>query len=271
MKAGGPGRVSLVGAGPGDPELLTLRAVRAIAAADVVMIDDLVDRRVLEHARPGARVVEVGKRGGCASTPQDFIERLMLAEALAGSNVARVKGGDPFVFGRGGEERQWLLAHGVEVDVVPGISSGMAAPAAIGVPVTHRDAVRGVAFVTGHPGPGVQDADWEALARSGLTLVVYMGVARVATIRDRLLAGGLPAATPAAVVQHATLPHQRSLVTTLGALAEDLAASGLGSPAVIVIGEVVRLGDMVRDGDAARHADVRATAERMPRSASIAG
>lgn len=240
---GAAGRVALVGAGPGDPELLTLRAARAIAEADVILIDDLVDRRVLAHARADARVVEVGKRGGCVSTPQAFIERLLVGEAIAGRNVVRLKGGDPFLFGRGGEEVAQLRAHGIPVDVVPGITSGMAAPAAVGIPVTHRDCTRGVIFVTGHAQSDLHDVDWAALAATGLTLVIYMGVARAAHIRARLIEAGLSPELPAAAVQDGTRPTQRALATTLGALDADLAAAGLGSPAILVVGEVARLAD----------------------------
>ena len=147
------GRVCLIGAGPGDPELLTLKAVRALAAADVVLIDDLVDRRVLEHA-PQARVIAVGKRGGCKSTPQAFIEKLMVRLARRGAVVARVKGGDPFVFGRGGEEVLALAAAGIECSVIPGITAGVGVPASLGIPVTHRDLARGVTFVTAHSRDG---------------------------------------------------------------------------------------------------------------------
>ena len=233
-------RVHLVGAGPGDPELLTLKAVRAIAAADVILVDDLVDRGVLAHARAGVRVVEVGKRGGCKSTSQAFINRLLVREARAGRRVVRLKGGDPFVFGRGGEEVDALRAAGVEVEVVPGITAGIAAPAAIGVPVTDRRYAAGVAFVTGHSGEDGRPPDWAALARSGLTLVIYMGIARCALLAAGLLDAGLAAGTPAAVIEHATTARQRSHLTTLGRLAADIERLQLGSPAILVIGDVVR-------------------------------
>ena len=149
------GKVYLVGAGPGDPELLTLKAVRAIAQADVILIDDLVNPEVLVHANAAARIVQVGKRGGCVQTPQEFIERLMLSEAQAGHCVVRLKGGDPFIFGRGGEERAHLQAQGIAVEVVNGISSGLAAPSSIGIPLTHRDWSQGAIFITGHPASSV--------------------------------------------------------------------------------------------------------------------
>jgi len=237
------GCVTLVGAGPGDPELLTIKAVKAIAAAEVVLIDDLVNPAVLVHAAPGARVIEVGKRGGCASTPQAFIERLMLAEAQAGRRVVRLKGGDPYLFGRGGEERAMLRSHGVAVDVIPGISSGLAAPTAIGVPLTHRYWSQGAVFVTGHGKDAASEPNWAALAQSRLTLVIYMGVARVAAIQAGLLAGGMAPQTPVAVVQSASRSAQRQLLTSLQQLPAALAASGLASPSIIVVGEVVRCAD----------------------------
>jgi len=231
------GTVWLVGAGPGDPELLTLKAVRVMNAADVALVDDLVNPAVLAHLKPGARVIHVGKRGGCKSTPQAFIEKLLVAEARAGHAVVRLKGGDPFVFGRGGEETAALDAAGIPWEVVSGITSGIAAPAAAGIPVTHRDAGRGVAFITGHSRDGAA-IDWEALARSGLTLVIYMGIARCKDIVAGLRDGGLSADLPAAVIQHATLPQQRVIATTLARLPEDIRDHGIGSPAILVIGEV---------------------------------
>jgi uroporphyrin-III C-methyltransferase len=244
------GKVWLVGAGPGDPDLLTLKAVRAIGMADVLLVDDLVNPAVLAHASAAARIIPVGKRGGCRSTAQDFIERLMVAQAQAGRCVVRLKGGDPFVFGRGGEERALLMAAGVEVEVINGISSGLAAPSSIGVPLTHRDWSSGAIFVTGHER---QDAhgtarspDWALLAQTALTLVIYMGVARCRQIQAALLAGGKARDTPVAVIQSATGDAQAHLLTTLGALADDLAMSGLGSPSIIVVGDVVRCADVAR-------------------------
>jgi uroporphyrin-III C-methyltransferase len=231
--------VYLVGAGPGDPELLTLKAVRAIGEADVVLIDDLVNRAMLRHARPHARVIEVGKRGGCRSTPQAFIEKLMLRLARSGHTLARVKGGDPFVFGRGGEEMAALQAAGVAVEVVSGITAGIGVPALLGIPLTQRGVCEGVTFVTGHTGDA-REPDWRALAATRTTLVIYMGVARVEEIVQALLAGGLARGTPAAAIQNGTLPTQKNLVTTLAALPADMVRSSIGSPAVLVIGEVVR-------------------------------
>ncbi|HWT71776.1 MAG TPA: uroporphyrinogen-III C-methyltransferase [Oxalicibacterium sp.] len=234
------GKVYLVGAGPGDPELLTLKAVKAIAQADVILVDDLVNPAVLVHADAAARIVHVGKRGGCVQTPQEFIERLMLSEAQAGHCVVRLKGGDPFIFGRGGEERAHLQALGIEVEVVNGISSGLAAPSSIGVPLTHRDWSQGAIFITGHGKTPDANPDWAALAKLNLTLVIYMGVARCAEIQSALLAGGKRGDTPVAVIQSATGKQQAQLITILSVLPEALAASDIGSPAIIVIGDVVR-------------------------------
>jgi uroporphyrin-III C-methyltransferase len=231
--------VSLVGAGPGDPELLTVRALKRIEAADVILCDDLVDRRVLAHASPDVRLLFVGKRGGCPSTEQRFIHELMIREAKSGARVVRLKGGDPFVFGRGGEEADALREAGIEVEVVSGLTSGLAGPAALGIPVTDRRHTPGVALVTGHNGEGGRSPDWAALARSGLTLVIYMGVARCSEIVAALRDGGLAADTPAAVVSAAHTPRQRHAVSTLAGLPQTLAEEGLGSPAILVIGDVV--------------------------------
>ena len=238
-----PGTVALVGAGPGDPELLTLKAVKAISAATVLLVDDLVSDGVLAHASPRARIVHVGKRGGCKSTPQAFIEKLMVMAAQEGEMVVRLKGGDPFIFGRGGEEVEHLRAAGIEVQVVNGITAGLAGLTSLGVPLTHREHAHGVVFVTGHAKPGDAGTDWQALAATArdakLTLVIYMGVSSAAQIEQDLLSG-LPADTPLAVIQHATLPQQRHALTTLGQLSATIEREGLGSPAVIVVGDVVR-------------------------------
>jgi uroporphyrin-III C-methyltransferase len=238
-----PGKVTLVGAGPGDPELLTLKAVKAIQSATVLLVDDLVTSEIVAMASPAARVVHVGKRGGCKSTPQAFIEKLMVMAAREGENVVRLKGGDPFIFGRGGEEVEHLREAGVEVEVVNGITSGLAAVTALGVPLTHRDHAHGVVFVTGHAHPGSEGADWRSLAAAArdakLTLVIYMGVSGIARIQADLLTG-LPPSTPVAVVQNATRPDQRDAITTLGELDAAIAREGLGSPAVIVVGDVIK-------------------------------
>ncbi len=235
--------VTLVGAGPGDPELLTLKAVRAIRRATLLLVDDLVDEAVLEHAQPRARIVRVGKRGGCRSTPQAFIEKQMIAAARAGETVVRLKGGDPFVFGRGGEEVESLRAAGVRVEVVNGITAGLAAVTSLNVSLTHRDHAHGVVLVTGHTGPGSAGTDWPALARTArqarLTLVIYMGVSGLESIAAGLLEG-LDADTPAMVVQNASLPHQRHALCRLGELCATVRGQGFGSPAVLVVGDVTK-------------------------------
>ncbi|MDF3932745.1 uroporphyrinogen-III C-methyltransferase [Pseudomonas citronellolis] len=230
------GKVWLIGAGPGDPELLTLKAVRALAGAQVVLMDDLVNPQVLEHC-PAARVVRVGKRGGCRSTPQDFIQRLMLRYARQGLRVARLKGGDPCIFGRGGEEAAWLQARGIACELVNGITAGLAAATGCGISLTLRGVSRGVTLVTAHTQDD-SEPDWSALARSGTTLVVYMGVARLAEVRDGLLAGGLRGDMPVALIENASLPQQRECRSDLARMHADAAAFGLRSPAILVIGEV---------------------------------
>lgn len=237
------GKVTLVGAGPGDPELLTLKALKAIQAATVLLVDDLVSREVVAHASKTARIVYVGKRGGCKSTPQAFIEKLMLMAAREGENVVRLKGGDPFIFGRGGEELEHLRAAGVQVEVINGITSGLAAVTSLGVPLTHREHAQGVVFLTGHAQKDAEVADWRLLAAAArearLTLVIYMGVSRATRIEEDLLAG-LPPETPVAIVQRASLPDQRHAVTTLGQLSATIEREQLASPSVIVVGDVVK-------------------------------
>jgi uroporphyrin-III C-methyltransferase len=234
-----PGSVTLVGAGPGDPELLTLKAIKALRQATVLLVDDLVDDDVLRYARRSARIVHVGKRGGCPSTPQSFIHKLMIAEAQRGERVVRLKGGDPFVFGRGGEECDAMRAAGIDVSVVNGLTAGIAGAAAIGLPVTDRRHAQGVALVTGHARDGGTAPDWQALVRSRLTLVIYMGIARVGEIQRALLDAGMAADMPAAVISQACTPQQRHALCRLDTLETNVRASALASPAVLVIGRVV--------------------------------
>lgn len=237
------GRVTLVGAGPGDVELLTLKAINAIKQATVLLVDDLVNPGVLAYASPRARVVPVGKRGGCTSTPQSFIEKLMIIAAHDGENVVRLKGGDPFVFGRGGEEVEHLTNAGVMVEVINGITSGLAACTSLGIPLTHRAHAHGVVFVTGHNRPGDAATNWASLAAAAhacqLTLVIYMGISGVGSIQQGLLSA-LPAETPAAVIQRATLPDQKSICCTLDTLKTTITNHQLESPSIIVVGDVVR-------------------------------
>lgn len=233
-------KVWLVGAGPGDPELLTLKAVRALREADVVLIDDLVNSAVLEHS-PGARIIAVGKRGGCRSTPQAFIHRLMLRYVRQGKCVVRLKGGDPCIFGRGGEEAEWLRARGVEVELVNGITAGLAGATQCGIPLTLRGISRGVTLITAH----TQDdstLDWQALAQGGTTLVIYMGVAKLPQIRQHLLNGGMSPQMPVAMIENASLPAQRECRSSLAEMHRDAEAFELKSPAVLVIGAVAAQG-----------------------------
>jgi len=237
------GSCTLVGAGPGDPELLTLKAVKAIQAATVLLVDDLVNDAILQHASPSARIVYVGKRGGCKSTPQAFIEKLMIKAVYEGEKVVRLKGGDPFIFGRGGEEVEHLREAGIELVVVNGITSGLAAITSLGAPLTHREHAHGVVFVTGHAKQGDQGTDWRQLAATArdakLTLVIYMGVSGAETIQMELLTG-LPADTPVAIIENASLPQQRQALTRLDCLSLTLQETGLKSPSILIVGNVIQ-------------------------------
>jgi uroporphyrin-III C-methyltransferase len=243
LQKSGHGSCTLVGAGPGDPELLTIKAVKAIQAATLLLVDDLVDDEVVALAAPAARVVYVGKRGGCKSTPQAFIEKLMVSAVRSGEAVVRLKGGDPFIFGRGGEEVEHLQDAGITVSVVNGITSGLAAVTTLGVPLTHREHAQGVMLVTGHASSGAAGTDWKTLATtahsSRLTLVIYMGISNAGHIQEGLLCG-LPADTPVAMIQDATRVGQRHAVCTLAELQRTLEQEKVASPSVIVIGDVLR-------------------------------
>jgi len=240
-------KVTLVGAGPGDPELLTLKAVKAIQNASVLLVDDLVHPDVLQHALATARIIHVGKRGGCRSTPQAFIEKLMAQEALAGENVVRLKGGDPLIFGRAGEEKKYLQAQGIQVEVVNGITAGLAAAHDLGIALTHRAHAHGVIMVTGHASPegsatALPAVNWAQIARTAhecrLTLVIYMGVQTAAQLQQGLLQG-LPGDTPVAVVENASLPTQRHRCARLSDLDQLFETENLGSPAIIIVGDVL--------------------------------
>jgi uroporphyrinogen III methyltransferase/synthase len=237
------GRVHLVGAGPGDPGLLTARALELLARADVVLHDRLIPPGALGGVRPDAEVRYVGKEGGGPAVPQEETTRLLVERARAGAEVVRLKGGDPYVFGRGGEEAEALREAGIPFEVVPGITAGIAAPAYAGIPVTHRDRASAVAFVTGHEDPDKPGSalDWEALAAFPGTLVFYMGVGRLPEIAERLCAAGRPAGEPAAVVERGTLPGQRTVLATLSTVAEAAAAAGVRPPSVTVVGPVAAL------------------------------
>jgi uroporphyrin-III C-methyltransferase len=237
------GTCTLVGAGPGDPELLTLKAVKAIQAATVLLVDDLVSDEVLTWARPDARIVHVGKRGGCKSTPQAFIDKLMVTAVRQGENVVRLKGGDPFIFGRGGEELEHLREAGIECRIVNGITAGLAAATDLMTPLTHRVHAQGTIFMTGHNKPGQADTDWGHVGScahaANLTLVIYMGVSSMPKIVEGLLQT-MPGSTPVAVVENASRPEQRHLITALDRVIDQLVAKALGSPAVVIVGDVLR-------------------------------
>ncbi|MDP3175532.1 MAG: uroporphyrinogen-III C-methyltransferase [Phenylobacterium sp.] len=235
-----PGRVWLVGAGPGDPELLTIKALRVLQGADVVVHDGLVPAEILDLAPPAARRISVAKRKSRHSYAQDEINRMLVAFARDGLEVVRLKGGDPFIFGRGGEELEACRAAGVECGVVPGVTAALAAGAAAGAPLTHRGAAQAVTFVTGHAATGeAPDLDWPSLARANQTVVIYMGLSTSGPIAERLIAAGRAAATPALIVVDASRANEQRIITTLGGLAQ--AAEGLDGPALLLLGEAMAL------------------------------
>jgi uroporphyrin-III C-methyltransferase/precorrin-2 dehydrogenase/sirohydrochlorin ferrochelatase len=238
--APGRGFVSLVGAGPGDPGLLTLRALRALRSADVILVDRLVGPEILALARREAEVVDVGKSTGGQGESQEGIHRLLLHHVRRGRRVVRLKGGDPFIFGRGGEEAAVLAQHGVAYEIVPGITAALGCAAYAGIPLTHRGLAQSVHFVTAHGADAVDRIDWRRLAGRHQTLVVYMGLATAAGVRERLLAARMPATTPVAVLENGTLPGQRVAVTDLANLTGTIAAHDLRSPALLIVGDVAR-------------------------------
>ncbi|HUU25700.1 MAG TPA: siroheme synthase CysG [Methyloceanibacter sp.] len=245
-EAGAPqGRVLLVGAGPGDPELLTMKAVRALKAADVVFYDRLVGEGVLEFARREAELIPVGKAKGTHSVPQAEINALLIERAKAGQTVVRLKGGDPFVFGRGGEELDALRAEGIAIEIVPGVTAGIAAAASLQIPLTHRDVSHTVTFVSGHEAGGKEPSfahlDLRALAAGNNTLIVYMGVTTGAVIAQRLLEAGFRSGLPVIAVENASRDDERRVATTIAALAAHPQSLGLKSPAVLIFGEVAGL------------------------------
>jgi uroporphyrinogen III methyltransferase/synthase len=241
------GIVYLVGAGPGDPGLMTRRSLELIARADAILYDRLIPPDALDGARPEAELRYVGKEPGAAAVTQEETNQLLVELARAGKRVVRLKGGDPFVFGRGGEEAEALAAAGVLFEVVPGVTAGVAAPAYAGIPVTHRDAASAVAFVTGHEDPDKPEAalDWDALARFPGTLVLYMGIRNLALIAERLTAAGRDPDEPVAVVERGTHPGQRTIVGTLGGIAARVEADGLRPPAITLVGPVAGLRDTI--------------------------
>ncbi len=237
------GRVFLVGAGPGDPELITVRGLRVLSTADAVVYDFMVHPALLDHVRTDAQKICAGKHAGHHTLEQDAINALLVALAREGKTVCRLKGGDPFVFGRGGEEALALVAAGIPFEVVPGVSSATAVPAYAGIPVTHRGLARSFNVITGHGAPNGApgEASWPAPAQKGGTLLFLMGLKRLDSITARLTAEGWPADTPAAAIAKGTLPEQETVVGTLADIAAKAAETGLSSPTLLVVGEVVSL------------------------------
>jgi uroporphyrin-III C-methyltransferase len=235
------GKVWLIGAGPGDPDLLTVKAARLISQADALVFDHLVGDGIMDLARADARRIYAGKEASNHTLPQASINRLLVDLAREGLSVVRLKGGDPFIFGRGGEELEALAASGVPFEVVPGITAAAGCAAYSGFPLTHRDHAQAVAFVTGHLKDGTVNLDWPALARPGQTVVFYMGIGAAGEICRQMIAHGLAAATPAAVIRNGTLPDQQTLLATLGTLPQRIEESGITPPALIVVGSVVNL------------------------------
>ena len=236
------GRVILVGAGPGDPGLLTIRAVEALKSADVIVHDGLIDPRVLDYARPETQRISVAKQRNRHTMPQDAINALIVAHVKAGSIVVRLKGGDPFIFGRGGEEVEAVRSAGLPVEVIPGVSAALGAAAESMLPLTHRDWSSAVSFVAGQC-KGLAGQDWSGLAGKGRTLVIYMGVATCPDIADKLMADGVAPDMPVAVLERATLDGGRAMRTLLADLGEMVQRENVQSPAIIVVGEVVLLSD----------------------------
>ena len=235
------GRVALIGAGPGDAELITLKGARLLGEADVVIYDNLVSPGVMDLVAPTAERIFVGKMAGNHTLPQEEICELLVAKAREGKRVARLKGGDPFVFGRGGEEMDVLMAAGIPVDIVPGVTAALGAAASFGFPLTHRDHAQSCVFVTGHLKDHTVDLDWPALARPGQTVVIYMGVTGLETISRELQAAGLPGDTPATLIYRATWPNEKAHKGTLATLPEVARTHQVKPPTLIVIGTVVDL------------------------------
>ena len=252
------GKVFLVGAGPGDPELLTLKAHRLIQQADTVVHDYLVAPEILALVRPDAERVFVGKKGGGFCCPQRDIEGTLIRLAREGKNVVRLKGGDPFIFGRGGEEAEALAEAGIAFEIVPGVTSALAAAAYAGVPLTHRAYASSVVFLTGHEDPNKPDAAirWEDYGCLGATLCIYMGMKNLETITRRLQAGGLAPDTPVAIVQSATTGDHRQLLSTVSRVALESEHAGFGAPAIVVIGEVAALAEKLAWFETQRPAEV---------------
>ena len=239
--------VILVGAGPGDPGLITVSGLEALRTADVIFYDSLSGDALLKEARIDAELVDVGKRGGHHKVRQHRINEIVAEKALEGKKVVRLKGGDPFMFGRGGEEAEYLRSLGIDVHIIPGVTSAISAPALAGIPVTHRDYASFVTFVTGHEADGGKEVDWSRLARLGGTIVILMGMARLKNNMERLIDGGLDPSTPVAVVHNGSRPEQRTVVATASTIAVRCKEEGISAPAVVVVGSVASLRDVLGD------------------------
>lgn len=253
------GLIYLVGAGPGDPELLTVKARRLLGEADVIVHDYLVPAEILALARPEAERIFVGKKGGGFCCPQSTIEETLIQLARLGKTVVRLKGGDPFVFGRGGEEAEALVAAGISFEIVPGVTSALAAGAYAGIPLTHRALSSAVVFLTGHEDPNKPGSNlrWEDYGRLQATLCVYMGMKNLETIARRLQDGGMPADTPVAVIQSATTGAHRQMLATLADIAQRAEREGFGAPAIVIIGAVAALSENLAWFATARPAELR--------------
>ena len=247
-----PGTVYLVGAGPGDLELITLKSIAILSQADVILIDSLANPEVLQFARAEAEIIEVGKRCGVQSTPQDEINNLLIKHARLGRRVVRLKGGDPCIFARGGEEMLALAEAGIEVVVASGLTAGIAIPAALNIPLTHRDLAQSLIFTVGNSKVGGDQPNWSAIAASHSTIVIYMGLNRARKLANQLMESGLDANTPAAAVQDGTLPGQAVVLCTLSELADRIEEQKLVSPTLVIIGKVVALSPLWRQSLPAR-------------------
>ncbi|MCZ0755873.1 uroporphyrinogen-III C-methyltransferase [Anoxybacillus sp. J5B_2022] len=240
------GKVYLVGAGPGDPELITVKGLTCIQKADVILYDRLINERLLSYAKKGAELIFCGKLPGYHTMQQETINHFLIHHAKKGKVVVRLKGGDPFVFGRGGEEAEALAKHGIDFEIVPGITAGIAAAAYAGIPVTHRNFSSSVAFVTGHKRDGSQEEiKWESLAKGIDTIAIYMGISNLPYIRDQLIKHGKAPSTPVAVIQWGTLYEQRTVTATLETIVEAVQQKRIENPSMIIIGEVVTLRDKI--------------------------
>lgn len=240
------GRVFLVGAGPGDPELLTLKAARVIGEADVLVYDHLVSQSILDLVRPDAERIYAGKERGNHALPQEELNELLVRLAKTGRNVVRLKGGDPYTFGRGGEEVQTLRENGIDFEVVPGITAAAGVAAYAGIPLTHRDYAQACVFVTGHLKDGSMNLDWPGLARERQTVIIYMGLHGLSQLCDKLMEHGLPADWPAAIVQQGTTVNQRTVTGTLSTLPALAEVAKLRAPTLIIVGKVVKLHETLR-------------------------